>query len=93
MATFTCVYLGFVSDTAGRKPEEAVTTPDGTTLSALLDILDAMHPGFKAIFISPATGRPVTSRQMLITPKGKHTGPPSKGLETPLEEGMRVIFW
>lgn len=93
MASFTCVYLGFVSDTAGGKPEERVTVPDGTTLSALLNILDGMHPGFKAIFISPATGKPVLSRQILITPRGKQTGPPSKGLDTPLEEGMRIIFW
>jgi hypothetical protein len=93
MATFTCVYLGIVSDTASRKPEERITVPEGTTLSALLDILEYLHPGFKAIFIDPATGKPVLSRQILITPNGKQTGMPSKGLETPLEEGMRIIFW
>ncbi len=90
---FTCVYLGIVSDTAGRKPHEKVAVPEGTTLTALLNILESMHPGFKAIFINPATGKPVMSRQILITPKGRQTGMPSKGLDTPLEEGMRVIFW
>jgi hypothetical protein len=93
MVTFTCVYLGFVSDTADRSPEEKITVPEGTTLSALLNLLESIHPGFKAIFINPATGKPVLSRQILITPQGKQTGPPLKGFDTPMEEGMRIIFW
>ncbi|MCQ5377777.1 MAG: hypothetical protein NO516_06990 [Candidatus Methanomethylicia archaeon] len=89
----TCVYLGFISDIAGRMPEEKVAVQEGTTLSRLLDLLESMHPGFKAAFINRETAKPILSRQVLITPKGKQTGPPSKGLETILEEGMRVIFW
>lgn len=89
----TCIYLGIISDAAGMKPKEEIEVQEGTTLSSLLDLLESMHPGFKAIFINPETSKPIMSRQMLITPKGKQTGPPSKGLETPLEEGMRIVFW
>lgn len=89
----TCVYLGFISDLAGRKPEERVTVREGATLSQLIDLLESVHPGFRAAFINRETAKPVLSRQILITPRGKQTGPPSKGMDTILEEGMRVIFW
>lgn len=92
MATVSCVYLGYISDIAGGKPEEPVQTGELWTLRLLIAALGSKYPQFQETFIT-ASGTPVPSRQILIKPKGKQTEPPAKGLETLMEDGMRIIFW
>jgi len=84
--------LGYITDITG-KPEEDVNVPDPATLLSLIESLGSRYPEFKDTFIDPKTQKIVASRQILVTPGGKWTGPPSKGLETAVEEGMRVLFW
>jgi hypothetical protein len=91
VASVVCVYIGFISDIAGGKPEEEIYANGELTLSTLLDLLNSKYPGFKRLYVDPATSSIVPNRQILITPPGKITLPPS-GINNKIEEGSRVIF-
>ncbi|MEM3365382.1 MAG: hypothetical protein QXM93_03060 [Candidatus Methanomethyliaceae archaeon] len=91
MVSVVCVYIGFISDIAGGKPEEVINLNGELTLSILLDLLDNKYPGFKTLYVDPATHSLVPNRQILITPPGKITLPPS-GINNKIEEWSRVIF-